>query len=92
MKELNMLEEEFLEIIDFDLNVTLEEYTQLHTELGIHFKAPLTKVYKDIIDEIYENLQSLEQRHNNGELDRFIDMLPPLSNQPGARQPQIESE
>ena len=52
LQELNFLEEEFLDIIDFKINVSTEEYYRYKDGLDTFFNQPLKPETVQIIEEI----------------------------------------
>ena len=61
MQEINFLEEEFLEIIDFNLNVDRAEYDQYVKGLKAHFTQPISQETIMIIEEIQQALKEQQE-------------------------------
>ena len=76
LHELNTLEQEFLEIIEFDLNVNLDEYHSYLNGLQQFFKEPLHIDTRNIIEEVFQSLNEVHSRQQQVNKDAFITKLP----------------
>jgi hypothetical protein len=56
ISELNRLEEEFLELLDFHINITSEEYTDALKNIQHSFKQPRSDRLQDVINTVAQAL------------------------------------
>lgn len=65
LQELNFLEEEFLELINFNISVDNQEYEDYITGLKAHFIQPLQPETIQIIEEINQALAHQQEQTKN---------------------------
>lgn len=65
LAELNALEEIFLEIIDWDLNVSESQYSQYHLAFQKFFTEPLQPQTIQVIEELNKHVQALEEQYGH---------------------------
>lgn len=76
MHELNYLEQVFLEILDFEIYVSDEEFEQYKSALHIFFQEPMEPDKVFAIRNIFDRMQMLYTECTNKGIDMLMLSLP----------------
>ena len=66
VQELNTLELFFLDLLDWKVNVSTEEYFDYSNKLTNYFSTPIPKLSKDVFDDIQKAISKIETMYEPG--------------------------